>query len=55
VGNDVPIEANTTFCLELSYYLEDGARLHIEDMYVISATGIEMLTRDCPRDLAIPI
>lgn len=54
-GNGVPIEANTTFCVELSYYLEDGARLHIEDMYVISAAGIEMLTRDCPRDLAIPI
>jgi Xaa-Pro aminopeptidase len=54
-GNRVPVEAGTAFCVELSYYLEDGTRLHIEDMYVISETGIEMLTCDCPRDLSIPI
>jgi Xaa-Pro aminopeptidase len=53
-GNNVPIEAGTVFCVELSYYLEGGVRLHVEDMYVITETGIEMITRDCPRDLAIP-
>ena len=41
--------------VELSHYLEDGVRLHIEDMYVISTNGIEVLTRDCPRDLTIPM
>jgi Xaa-Pro aminopeptidase len=53
-GNNVPIEAGTVFCAELSYYLEGGVRLHVEDMYIITETGIEMITRDCPRDLAIP-
>jgi Xaa-Pro aminopeptidase len=54
-GNHVPIEAGTVFCAELSYYLDGGVRLHVEDMYIITENGIEMLTRDCPRELAIPI
>lgn len=54
-GNRVPIEAGTVFCTELSYYLEDGVRLHVEDMFLITESGVEMLTRDCPRNLAIPV
>jgi Xaa-Pro aminopeptidase len=54
-GNRTPVEAGTVFCTELSHYLEDGVRLHVEDMYVITEAGIEMITRDCPRDLAIRI
>jgi Xaa-Pro dipeptidase len=53
-GNRVPIEAGTVFCIELSYYLEGGVRLHVEDMYSLTEGGIEMLTRECARDLAIP-
>jgi Xaa-Pro aminopeptidase len=54
-GNRVPIESGTVYCTELSYYLEDGVRLHVEDMFLINERGVEMLTRECPRDLAIPI
>jgi Xaa-Pro aminopeptidase len=54
-GNRVPIELGTVFCTELSYYVEDGVRLHVEDMFLMTESGVEMLTRDCPRDLAIPI
>lgn len=54
-GNQVPVEAGTVFCAELSYYLDDGVRLHVEDMFLITDSGVEMLTRDCPRDLSIPI
>jgi len=54
-GNTVPIENGTVVCTELSFYLEEGVRLHIEDMFVVTDSGVEMLTNDCPRDLAIPI
>jgi Xaa-Pro aminopeptidase len=54
-GNDVPVEPNTVYCTELSYYLEGGVRLHVEDMFVVTEAGVEMLTEDCPRELAIPI
>jgi Xaa-Pro aminopeptidase/Xaa-Pro dipeptidase len=54
-GNGVPIEPDTVYCAELSYYLEDGVRLHVEDMFLLTDSGIEMLTRACPHDLAIPV
>jgi len=54
-GNRVPIEAGTVFCAELSYYVENGVRLHVEDMFLMTEDGVEMLTRDCPRDLTVPI
>jgi len=55
VGNLVGIEVGTVYCAELSYYLGDGIRLHIEDMFLLTDSGVEMLTSDCPRELAIPI
>jgi Xaa-Pro aminopeptidase len=54
-GNNVPIEAETVYCAELSYYLDAGVRLHVEDMFVLTDRGVEMLTRDCPRTLSIPV
>jgi Xaa-Pro aminopeptidase/Xaa-Pro dipeptidase len=52
-GNHVGVEAGTVFCMELSCYLDDGVRLHVEDMYYITESGIEMLTPDCPRELEL--
>jgi Xaa-Pro aminopeptidase len=54
-GNNVPIEPGTVYCAELSYYLDGGVRLHVEDMFVLSDNGAEMITADCPRELAIPV
>jgi Xaa-Pro dipeptidase len=54
-GNRVEVEAGTVYCTELSYYLEDGARLHVEDMFLITEDGVEMLTEACPRHLVIPL
>jgi Xaa-Pro aminopeptidase len=54
-GNAVQVEAGTVYCTELSYYLDDGVRLHVEDMFLITEAGTELLTRDCPRELEIPI
>ena len=53
--NRVPVEPGTVYCTELSYYLEDGVRPHVEDMFVITENGVELLTRDCPHDLVIPL
>jgi Xaa-Pro aminopeptidase len=53
--NRVPFEAGTVYCTELSYYLEDGVRQHVEDMFLLTEHGVELLTRDCPRDLVIPL
>jgi Xaa-Pro aminopeptidase len=53
--NRVPVEPGTVYCTEFSYYLEDGVRPHVEDMFIITENGVELLTRDCPRDLVIPI
>jgi len=30
-------------------------RPHVEDMFVITENGVELLTHDCPRDLVIPL
>jgi Xaa-Pro aminopeptidase len=53
-SNRVEVEPGTVYCTELSFYLDDGVRLHVEDMFLITEQGVEMLTRDCPRDLVIP-
>jgi Xaa-Pro aminopeptidase len=53
--NRVPIEPGTVYCVEFSAYLDDGARPHVEDMYLLTETGVEILTRNCPRDLIVPI
>ena len=53
-SNRVEVEPGTVYCTELSFYLDDGVRLHVEDMFLITDQGVEMLTRDCPRDLVIP-
>lgn len=54
-GNSVAVEEGTVYCTELSYYLSDGARLHIEDMFMITREGVTCLTADCPRDLTVPV
>lgn len=53
-GNRVAVEPGTVCCVEFSYYLDGGVRLHTEDTYLITDTGVEMLTKDCPRELVIP-
>jgi Xaa-Pro aminopeptidase len=53
--NRVAVEPGTVYCTELSYYLEDGVRPHVEDMFVVTESGVELLTRDCPHDLVIPL
>ena len=53
-SNRVEVEPGTVYCTEFSFYLDDGVRLHVEDMFLITEQGVEMLTRDCPRDLVIP-
>jgi Xaa-Pro aminopeptidase len=54
-ANAVPIAAGTVYCAELSYYLDGGIRLHVEDMFLLTDRGVEILTDDCPRELAIPV
>ena len=54
-GNRVEFEPGTVYCTEFSYYLDGGVRLHTEDMYLISETGVEMLTESCPRDLVVSV
>ena len=52
--NKTVLEGNTVFCIELSYYHE-GIRQHTEDTFLITDSGLEHWTKDCPRDLVLPI
>lgn len=48
--NDSILEPNMVVCLELPYYPADVGGFNIEDMYLITETGHEVLTH-LPRDL----
>ena len=54
-GNAVEIEPDTVMCLEFSAYLEGGARPHLEDMIRVTERGVEIWTKDCPRELVVPV
>ncbi|MCW5603629.1 MAG: aminopeptidase P family protein [Burkholderiales bacterium] len=52
--NRVELEANAVVCLEFSYY-HDGVRHHTEDTFLVKEGSVEMWTKDCPRELVVPV
>jgi len=48
------LEANSVVCLETSYYHE-GARFHSEDTYLVTDSGVDHWTAECPRELIVPV
>jgi Xaa-Pro aminopeptidase len=52
--NKTVLEPNTVFCIELSYYHE-GIRHHTEDTFLITQNALEHWTKDCPRELVVPV
>jgi Xaa-Pro aminopeptidase len=52
--NRTVLEPNSVVCLEFSYY-HDGVRQHTEETFLVREDGVEFWTRDCPRDLVVPI
>jgi len=52
--NRTVLEPNTVICIEYSYY-HDGVRHHTEDTFLLKENGVEHWTKDCPRELVVPI
>ena len=53
--NQTVVEPDTVYCIEYSYYSE-GVRFHTEETFLIDGDGnIECWTKDCPRDLIVPV
>ena len=51
--NKTILEPDTPVCLETSYY-HDGVRFHSEETFLVTESGTEHWTADCPRDLIVP-
>lgn len=52
--NRTVLEPETVYCIEYSYYHE-GVRHHTEETFLVKEGGVECWTKDCPRDLVVPI
>lgn len=52
--NKTVLEPDTVYCIEYSYY-HDGCRHHTEETFLVTDSGVECWTRDCPRDLVVPL
>jgi len=52
--NRAVLEANAVVCMESSYY-HDGVRHHTEDTFLVKENGVDMWTKDCPRELIVPV
>jgi Xaa-Pro aminopeptidase len=52
--NRTVLEPDTVVCIEYSYY-HDGVRHHTEETFLVKADGVEHWTRDCPRELVVPV
>ena len=52
--NKTVLEPNSVYCIEYSYY-HDGCRHHTEETFLVTDSGVECWTKDCPRDLVVPL
>ena len=52
--NRTVLEPDTVVCIEYSYY-HDGVRFHTEDTFLVTESGVEFWTENCPRDLVVPV
>ena len=52
--NKTILEPDTPVCLETSYY-HNGVRFHSEETFLVTDSGVEHWTADCPRDLIVPV
>ncbi len=52
--NKTVLEPNTVYCIEYSYY-HDGCRHHTEETFLVTDSGVECWTKDCPRELVVPL
>ena len=52
--NKSVLEVPAVICIEYSYY-HDGVRHHTEDTFLVTEQRVENWTKDCPRDLIIPV
>jgi len=50
--NRTVLEPGTVYCIEYSYYHE-GCRHHTEETFLLTETGVECWTENCPRDLIV--
>ncbi len=52
--NKTVLEPNTAYCIEYSYY-HDGVRHHTEETFLVTDKGVDCWTKDCPRELIVPV